>query len=71
MSEHLHEVSIDTLFLVARLTGDEMEQVKEQVQFQWNWRQNSSFKYILVNNEPTYRVYLEPKFGTRLYTNRF
>jgi hypothetical protein len=69
MTEHLHDVSIDTLFLVAKLTRNEMEEVKDQVSFFWNWGYNSSFKYILVNNEPKYRVFLEPKFGTSLYTN--
>ncbi|MEK3719233.1 hypothetical protein [Paenibacillus sp. FSL H8-0034] len=69
MTEHLHEVSIDTLFLVAKLTKEELEEIKDQVRFNRNWNYNSSFKYILVNIEPSYRVYIEPKFGTRLYTN--
>jgi hypothetical protein len=69
MLEHLQEVSVDTLFLVAKLTRKEIEEIQDHIQFDRNWKSNSTFNYILVSKEPSFRAYLEPRFGTQLFLN--
>jgi hypothetical protein len=62
----LKEVRIDTMHLVGNLSAHEMDELMNN-----QWRGNKFFMHAYKNEEPFYKVYVEPRFGTWLYTKGY